>query len=358
MDATQSGEAISDQKAAWGKYEWLVQIEVIDLKGTADYEIPELEQPSLLGTVLQHYENINKNEPSAKTAAGKKNLTAFFQTPNINSAQAAKMCSDEGDPLSAFAVCFARHRIQFAVPFVFYAFLPDILHIERRGIPGSRVELPNLRTQLIPRNLQILQLDKNIYQFQGDHLKAVTSVLVIPQKASKPAQNLLRPLATSANAVDVVVPEELCSKDAPCGVKLGIGGGYFPDTFIDLTKTDENGREIPQTLPDISPAKPKASTSTETPKPGAAQTPSITATATATVGSTPSAAASATTGAAVPKPTPSPTPEKKKATPTPTPKTTPTPAPGQKPTPQNPPTPTPTQTPAPQKTPSPKKKGK
>ncbi|HEY1526066.1 MAG TPA: hypothetical protein VGH51_07495 [Candidatus Angelobacter sp.] len=322
-------------------YEWLVELEIIDAS-QKEYDIPEFD--GIENTVATHYymrghasapgsktEPILATEVKANKDQKSQEVVQKYFTPGVD------QCTSSGDPQLPFKVCTSANRrhIQFAIPFALYSFIPEKLHIQRQDDRDSRFELPNLRSQLEPHNVKLIPLDKNVYQFQGDQLKAVASVQITPQTGT-PAK--LAPLARSANAVDVVVPEKTCNKDALCGVQLGIGGGDFPDTFIDLAKTDENGNEVPQTLPDTSPVKPKSTASTEAPKPGAAQTPGFTATATATVASTPSATASATTSAAGPKP----------GAPV---------APVKTPPPHQPPTATPTKTPAPSpaatKTPSP-----
>ncbi|HEU4414705.1 MAG TPA: hypothetical protein VFT65_07965 [Candidatus Angelobacter sp.] len=257
--------------------EWLVQLEILDSASVPGYTMQEF--GDLAGNITER--SFVAGHPAQARAANRQAMAANDEkTRNLLQkyfSDPGKECSKSGDPQSAFHVCTERRKISFTVPFALFSFLPETLHLQRASDPDSILELPGLSDQIVPHNLKIVKLNDKTFQFQGAHLKAVNGVqLVAPGKPVAPA---VAPLATSANVVDVLLDDKPCA-DVPCPIQLTIGGdrATLPGTIIDLTRTDESGKEIPQTIPDIAPAAEKPKPAAQTATPGSTQTATATTT--------------------------------------------------------------------------------
>jgi hypothetical protein len=222
------GYEVREERRAEGpspEYQWIARLETLEAAANA-YEIPEFADILLaIGTRLK-----NANAPRAAADQAANELKESFG--------ACKPGSQ--DP--AFTVVSDNKGICFAVPFRLFSFLPEKLHLQRKGDPASQIEIPNLRQQLIPQTLKIMASER-VIQFQGERLHAVNGVRLVSGDTKLEPKILSR----SINVLEVDAAQ--LQAGTTYYVQLGIGGGPpFGSTWVDLVSVDTNGNETPQVV--------------------------------------------------------------------------------------------------------------
>ncbi len=358
-------EELVDAKSPNLGYAWVADLELVNPAGS--YEIPEFSnlQKSItdqLSAALTGIESKSREQAKVKAqqsgVKAEQSVRPFFNTKD-------NFCG--GTTSVPFQVVTTDRGICVVIPYAFFSALPQRLHLERHGNPVSRIELPSLRDELIPHDLKIVPQDKNVYQLQGDNVRAVDKVILSAKDHKACA---LTPVTRSYNVIQIDITP--CSHEAGVQftVQLGLGDGKL-DAYVDLFQTDKSGLETQQVLAIPAKATPAKTDTTNNASGTISQTTTITASAgttpTATVtqtsNGTPKAAATASTTKS--NSTTDQTQKKKNgatqtgsAVKVPTPTTTKTPGASQSPTPNPAATKTPSPVPAATKTPTPGKKKK
>jgi hypothetical protein len=215
-------------------YAWVITLELINPQG--HYEIPEFADM--------------REKLTARLSAGLAHQSATVKDPNQQAGNivekyfkaAEDHCAANGASDSPFEVITTSQGICIVVPYAFFSAVPQTIHLQRPGNLVSRIELPGLRDQLVPHDLTLVPLGKNVFQLQGDNVRAVDQILL----SAKNNSCLIDQISKSYNVIEFQAP---CAKPGlDYTIQLGLGEGKINDAFVDLYKVDERGTQVQQVL--------------------------------------------------------------------------------------------------------------